>query len=237
MKVTKPVTIVIPVYNDVYALGKAVPRVIEIMSHVADKYELIIAEDASTDGSAELAAQFASEYSEVIHMHRDERLGRGSALSLAAMRAQGEIFCYFDVDMATDISHLEELLGLIDNGYDIATGSRLLPASRIIRSSGREVKSRGYNFLVRLILKSRLSDHQCGFKAFRTSGLLELLKETTDTHWFWDTEILVRGQHKGLQIAEIPVTWTEGEGTTVRSGDIWKMGRAIFRLWWQLHVS
>ncbi len=237
MKISIPVTIVIPVYNDVHALEEAVPRVLETLSSIASEYELIIAEDASTDGSAERAAQFASEYSEVIHLHRDERLGRGSALSRAATQAHGDIFCYFDVDMATDISHLGELLGRVAGGYDLATGSRLLPDSRIIRSTGREIKSRGYNFLVRLILKSTLSDHQCGFKAFRTEVLRDLLNETGDTHWFWDTEILVRAQHKGLRIAEIPVVWTEGKGTTVKSGDIWKMGRAILRLWWQLHVS
>jgi len=232
-----PVTAVIPVYNDVHALRDAIPRVLKILSTITSDYELIIAEDASTDGSAEYAAECAQKYNQIIHLHRDERLGRGSALSRAALMARGEIFCYFDVDMATDISHLGELLGRIADGYDMATGSRLLPESRIIRSTGREIKSRGYNFLVRLILRSALSDHQCGFKAFRTAVLRTLLKETVDTHWFWDTEILVRAQRKGYRIAEIPVVWTEGKGTTVRSGDIWKMGRAILRLWWQLHVS
>jgi len=237
VNISLPVTVVIPVYNDVHALSEAIPKVIEIISSITTDYELIIAEDASTDGSAELAATFAKDNTAIIHLHRDERLGRGSALSSAASLAKGEIFCYFDVDMATDISHLEELLRLISEGFDIATGSRLLPESRIIRSTGREIKSRGYNFLVRLILRSRLSDHQCGFKAFRTSAIRMLLKETVDTHWFWDTEIIVRAERKGLKIAEIPVVWTEGQGTTVRSGDIWKMGRAILRLWWQLHVA
>ncbi len=231
------VTIVIPVFNDNNSLKNTIPILLDKISYKAKNFEIIIAEDASTDGSAECAAEFAKEHSQVIHLHRDERLGRGSALSRAASIARGDIFCYFDVDMATDISHLGELLGRITEGYDLATGSRLLPESRIIRSTGREIKSRGYNFLVRLILKSALSDHQCGFKAFRTDVLRDLLKETSDTHWFWDTEILVRAQHKGLRIAEIPVVWTEGQGTTVRSGDIWKMGRAILRLWWQLHVS
>lgn len=231
------VTVVIPVYNDVQALKDAVPKVIPILSSLTSQYELIIAEDASTDGSAECAAYYARNNPNIIHLHRNERLGRGSALTLAASKARGEIFCYFDVDMATDISHLEELLKHIREGFDIATGSRLLPESRIIRSTGREIKSRGYNFLVRLFLRSTLSDHQCGFKAFSIYSIRMLLKETTDTHWFWDTEILVRAQKKGLKIAEIPVVWTEGQGTTVRSGDIWKMGRAILRLWWQLYVS
>ena len=235
--ITVPVTIVIPVYNDVQSLEAAVPRVMEILPSITSDYELIIAEDASTDGSAELAHKLAQGNPGIIHLHRNERLGRGSALSRAASQAKGEIFCYFDVDMATDISHLQELLDLISKGNDIATGSRLLPQSRIIRSTGREIKSRGYNFFVRLILRSSLSDHQCGFKAFQTSAIRMLIEDTSDTHWFWDTEILIRAQHKGLKIAEIPVVWTEGMGTTVRSGDIWKMGRAILRLWWQLHVS
>lgn len=231
------VTIVIPVFNDIISLKKTILKLMEVISSIPANFEIIIAEDASTDGSAEYAAECAQKYNQIIHLHRDERMGRGSALSRAALMARGEIFCYFDVDMATDISHLEELLGRIADGYDMATGSRLLPESRIIRSTGREIKSRGYNFLVRLILRSALSDHQCGFKAFRTAVLRSLLKETVDTHWFWDTEVLVRAQRKGYRIAEIPVVWTEGKGTTVRSGDIWKMGRAILRLWWQLHVS
>ncbi|NLV25774.1 MAG: glycosyltransferase family 2 protein [Methanomicrobiales archaeon] len=231
------VTVVIPVYNDVNALRESVPRVIKVLESLTSSYELIIAEDASNDGSAEVAADFAKNNSFIIHLHRNERLGRGSALSKAAFHAKGEIFCYFDVDMATDLSHLGELLGAIKEGFDISTGSRLLPDSKIIRSYGREIKSRGYNLLVRLILHSRISDHQCGFKAFKTSSVRMLLPEIMDKHWFWDTEILVRAQRKGLLIKEIPVIWTEGKGTTVRSGDIWKMGRQILRLWWQLHVS
>lgn len=237
MKIQSPVTIVIPVYNDVSALRRTVPKVLAIMDDLAASYEIIIAEDASTDGSTEVAEEYAKAYDAVIHLHRNQRLGRGSALTHAVSIAKGEIFCYFDVDLATDLSHLTDLLGAISGGYDIATGSRLLSESKIIRSYGREIKSRGYNTLVHCILRSSISDHQCGFKAFRTHSLKMLLPDIVDTHWFWDTEILVRAQRIGLKIKEIPVVWTEGKGTTVRSGDIWKMGKAILRLWWQIHVS
>jgi len=74
--ISNPVTVVIPVYNDVHALKEAVPRVLQTLSCIATEFELIIAEDASTDGSAELAAKFARESPQVIHLHRDERLGR-----------------------------------------------------------------------------------------------------------------------------------------------------------------
>jgi hypothetical protein len=80
-------------------------------------------------------------------------------------------------------------------------------------------------------------DHQCGFKAFRREKIVSLIPGVLDTHWFWDTEVLVRGQRAGMRICEFPVRWQEGKGTTVRRSDVWKMGKAVFRLWWQLHVE
>lgn len=53
--------------------------------------------------------------------------------------------------------------------------------------------------MVRLLLHSKLYDHQCGFKAFRRGPLLELLDEIENQHWFWDTELLVRAQHRGYR--------------------------------------
>lgn len=228
---------VIPVYNDLSALQAAVPLTLEILERICSQFEIIIAEDASTDGSMEYAASCQQTDNRIRHFHRDQRLGRGSALSSAALAAKGEIFCYFDVDLATDMTHLPDLIRAIENGFDCATGSRLLPDSDISRSISREIKSRGYNWLVRLILWSSLQDHQCGFKAFRRDSLLTLLPDIRDTHWFWDTEVLIRAQRKGYKIAEIPVFWREGPGTTVKTQDIWKMGRSILGLWWNLHVS
>lgn len=231
------VSVVIPVYNDLPALQEAIPLSLKMLEGLFSRFEIIIAEDASTDGSAEYAASWQGKDTRIKHLHRDQRLGRGSALSIAALEAQGDIFCYFDVDLATDMNYLNKLISAIVEGADIATGSRLLPDSDITRSISREIKSRGYNWLVHFILGSRLRDHQCGFKAFRRDKLVALLPDVQDTHWFWDTEILIRGQKKGYRIAEIPVLWREGPGTTVKTQDIWKMGRSILKLWWNIHVS
>jgi len=126
--------------------------------------------------------------------------------------------------------HLPALVQAIRDGSDVATGSRLMPESDIVRTQGREVASRGYNFLVRAVLKSRLYDHQCGFKAFRRASILPLLDTIEAPHWFWDTELLVRAQKKGYRIAEFPVRWRTGDKTTVRFSDVYGMGSAIFNL-------
>jgi glycosyltransferase involved in cell wall biosynthesis len=231
------ISAVIPVYNDRKALTGAIPLSVSTLEAITPDFELIIAEDGSTDGSAELVRSWMEKDSRVRLFHSDERLGRGRALNRAFLAADGKIVCYYDVDLATDMKHLATLIGAISSGYDISTGSRLLPESRIQRSGGREIASRGYNFLVRVVLGSRLHDHQCGFKAFSRDRVLAIIPSVKDTHWFWDTEVLVRAERKGYRICEFPVVWEQGEKTTVRRHDVWDMGTAVLRLWWQLHVS
>ncbi|HVP25873.1 MAG TPA: dolichyl-phosphate beta-glucosyltransferase [Methanomicrobiales archaeon] len=226
---------VIPVFNDRAALETAIPRSLEALEGITSSFELIIAEDGSTDGTPDLVRRKAGEDPRIRLLHSDERLGRGRALTRAFGEARGSIVCYYDVDLATDLKHLGELIGAIRAGADIATGSRLLPSSEVTRTGEREVASRGYNILVRLLLGSRVHDHQCGFKAFNREKVLPLLPSVKATHWFWDTELLVRGQRAGLRVAEFPVVWRTGRTTTVRMKDVFEMGGAILSLWWQLH--
>jgi glycosyltransferase involved in cell wall biosynthesis len=231
------ITAIIPVYNDRDSLEIAIPRSIEILQTITDDFEIIVAEDGSNDGSAEFVKAYAKRDIRVRLLHSDNRLGRGKALNRAIRDAQGAIVCYYDVDLATDMRHLPELIAAIRDGAVISTGSRLMPASDIVRTSGREIASRTYNFLVRFFLGSRVFDHQCGFKGFNKSHIVPLLLTIKSDHWFWDTEILVRVQRKGYKVAEFPVHWRAGKGTTVKVKDIFEMGSSILRLWWQIHVQ
>ena len=231
------VTAIIPVFNDRAALEIAIPRSLDTLSTISDNFELIIAEDGSTDGSLEFVRSCEQQDPRIHLLHSDERLGRGQALNRAIIEAKGAIVCYYDVDLATDMQHLPDLINAIRDGCAIATGSRLLPDSDIQRTGGREIASRTYNFLVRLFLGSALYDHQCGFKAFNKQKILPVIPAIRSRHWFWDTELLVRGQRQGLTVREFPVRWRAGKGTTVKIRDVFEMGSSILRLWWQVHVS
>lgn len=231
------VSVIIPVFNDRSSLEVAVPKSLDLLSRITNSFELIVAEDGSADGSADFVRQYQVRDSRIHLLHSDERLGRGKALNRAIRDAKGVIVCYYDVDLATDMQHLPELINAIRDGADISTGSRLLPESDIVRTEGREIASRGYNFLVRVMLGSRLFDHQCGFKAFNKARIISVLPKIQSNHWFWDTELLVRAQREGYNVREFPVRWRAGKGTTVRLKDVFEMGTAIIRLWWQIHVS
>ena len=208
----------------------------ETLSKITDPFEIIIAEDGSTDGTDRIASSLARTVRLCVHLHSDERQGRGKALNRAFKAASGEVLCYIDVDLATDMKYLEKLIRAVSmDGYDFATGSRMMPESDAKRPFKREFASRGYNFLVRLFLHSKLYDHQCGFKAFRREALFELLDEIENQHWFWDTEVLVRAQQKGYRVMEFPVYWRHGGSSKVNLvKDVGGMGSEIFRLWREL---
>ncbi|MGA3110739.1 MAG: dolichyl-phosphate beta-glucosyltransferase [Candidatus Bathyarchaeia archaeon] len=230
------VSVVLPAYNEVNQLESAVTQVSQALEKAGYHYEIAIAEDGSTDGTAELSEQLTQKYPFVRHIHREKRLGRGTALNNAFQNCNGEVLVYMDLDLATDLKSLKPLIDAIAvEGYEVSTGSRMLPESKVERSTRRSISSKSYNFLVRHMLGSKVKDHQCGFKAFKKEAFFALMGEVKATHWFWDTEILVRAQRHGFKIKEIPVEWTSGKGTKVNfAKDSWNMFRQVTQLWWTL---
>ncbi len=199
---------------------------------ITPSFEIIIAEDGSKDGCDKISETLANKYDFVVHLHSDERQGRGRALKRAFSSSNGEILGYIDVDLATDMKHLRELVQSIRENYDFATGSRMLPESNVKRPFKRGFASKGFNLLTRTMLGSRLYDHQCGFKSFKRDSLFEIMDTVKDTHWFWDTELFVRAQRAGYRVKEFPVEWKHGGTTKVNLvKDVFGMGSQIFRLW------
>ncbi len=229
------VSVVFPAYNETNYLDIAVEKTAQTLNEFTNSYEIIIAEDGSTDGTAERSEELAQKYSFVKHIHGEKRLGRGTALKNAFKQSRGEVLVYMDLDLATDLKYLKPLVEAVTvEGYDFATGSRMLPESKVERTLRRSLSSKSYNFLVHHMLGSELRDHQCGFKAFKRGPTLKLLDEIAAQHWFWDTEILVRAQRKGYRIKEIPVQWKSGRKTKVNLfKDSYNMGTQVLKLWWQ----
>lgn len=231
VNITK-VSLVLPAYNEVARIEKTVNQTAETLKDITSSFEIIIAEDGSSDGTDRVADKLAMQNSYVRHLHSDSRQGRGRALNRAFKFASGDVLCYIDVDLATDMGHLKELIESIsEEGYDFATGSRMMPQSNVKRPLKRGIASKGFNFMVRTFLHSKLYDHQCGFKAFKRAPLFELIDTVQDKHWFWDTELMVLAQSRKFKVKEFPVVWRHGGATKVNmKKDILGMGSQIFRL-------
>ncbi|MFH1099134.1 MAG: glycosyltransferase [Candidatus Uhrbacteria bacterium] len=119
------------------------------------------------------------------------------------------IYVFMDTDLATDLRHLPELITAISDDADIAVGSRFARGARVERSVLRRGISRCYQLLLRLLFGLRVADAPCGFKAVNTRVVRDIVPRVRDRQWFFDTELLIRAQHAGLRIAEIPVEWRE----------------------------
>ncbi len=228
------ISIVLPAYNEAARIESTVERTAAALREITPSFEIIIAEDGSMDGTDRISAALARKHDYAIHLHSDERQGRGRALNRAFKVSKGDILGYIDVDLATDMKHLRELIQYIRDGYDFATGSRMLPESNVKRPFKRGFASKGFNFLTRSMLGSKLYDHQCGFKSFRRTSLFKIIDTVKDTHWFWDTELYVRAQRAGFRVMEFPVEWKHGGTTQVNLiKDVFGMGSQIFRLWYE----
>jgi glycosyltransferase involved in cell wall biosynthesis len=210
------VDIVIPVYNEQHALERSVRRLHGFLTlNVPLAWRIVIADNASIDLTPVIARRLALELPGVTVVHLSAK-GRGRALRRAWSASDADVLCYMDVDLSTDLKALLPLIsGLISGHSDIAIGTRLAPGSRVVRGPKREVISRAYNQLLRLVLRARFSDAQCGFKAIRADVARELLPEVRDESWFFDTELLVAAQRRGLRIHEVAVDWTDDPDSRV----------------------
>ncbi|MFV0524976.1 MAG: glycosyltransferase [Acidimicrobiales bacterium] len=208
--------VVVPVYNEEADLAPSVERLVaHLDQHVPYRATVTIADNASTDGTWAVARSLAARHPRVRAVHLDQK-GRGRALNTVWSASDADVLVYMDVDLSTDLNALLPLVAPLVSGHsDLAIGTRLDPASRVVRGAKRELISRSYNVLLRRTLAVHFSDAQCGFKAITAAAARRLLPLVEDTGWFFDTELLILAERAGLRIHEVPVDWIDDADSRV----------------------
>jgi glycosyltransferase involved in cell wall biosynthesis len=230
-------SIVIPVWNEEKWINRCYVKVRDHLTKNNITANLIFASDGCTDATPDIIAKIAENSKMVYHINDSDKLGRGGALKRIFEMIQTKYIIYVDTDLATDLDYLISLINGLKEGNDIVTGSRLLPDSNCVRDTRRSIASRVYNFLVRSLFRSKIHDHQCGFKAFSYSTTHELILDIKDDDWFWDTEVLIRAQRENLKIKEIPVKWEDrsrDDSKVSVLSDARTMGYSLLKLRWEL---
>ncbi len=215
--IRKLVNVVIPVYNEERVLEPAIRELISFLSaRLAFRFEVVIAENGSTDRTFEVANRLTAEFPFLQVIHLEEK-GRGMALKRAWSRSKADVLSYMDVDLSSDLETFPALVEPLASGHkDIATGSRLLRPELTSRRLKREFISRSYNFLIKAMFRTTFSDAQCGFKAITRSAAQVLLPQIEDTGWFFDTELLILAEKQGYRIFDLPIQWIERRESHVR---------------------
>jgi putative flippase GtrA len=208
--------VVVPVYNEEIDLEPCVRRLhAYLTAEFPYPFRITIADNASTDTTADVAHRLTEDLAEVSAVHLGLK-GRGRALKHTWTHSDAAVLAYMDVDLSTDLAALLPLVAPLITGHsDLAIGSRLSRGARVVRGAKREFISRGYNLILRRTLAAKFSDAQCGFKAIRADVAERLLPMVEDTGWFFDTEMLVLAERAGLRIHEVPVDWIDDPDSRV----------------------
>ena len=225
------VDVVVPVYNEERVLARSVAVLRDFLAeNLSCRWQIVIADNGSVDGTLAIAKELSQQYADVRYVQLELK-GRGRALRKAWLESDADAVSYMDVDLSTKLDAFPEMIRALDEGYDIAVGSRLMKGSKVKRSLKREITSRGYNLLIKAMFCASFSDAQCGFKAVKRDVAQELVPFIKDQAWFFDTELLLLAGMKGYRIKDVPVEWVEDADTRVRiARTAWEDIKGLFRL-------
>ena len=211
------ITIVIPAYNEGARLGRTLERILAFVHQEAWGAEIIVVNDGSTDRTAELVQAYARENPSVRLLSNPGNRGKGYSVRNGMLHATGEFILFTDADLSSPIEEAPKLFQALENGADVAIGSRWVrPELQTQRQSvTRQILGRVFNGFLRLFLALKFSDTQCGFKALRQPCAKAIFPRQKIEGWGFDPEILFLAQKMGFTIAEVPVIWAHDDGTRI----------------------
>lgn len=206
------VSVLLPMYNEAKNIERCVAEVERMVKSFFHSYEIIIAEDGSTDGTDIIGARLAEKNPRLKFLHSPTRLGKGKAIKRAISVVRGRVIVFMDADLATDIECLPKIVKIVQTHGGMAIGSRYVPGAYVERPLSRKIFSMTYNMLVRILFRDGILDHQCGFKALTYELAQELCKKCTSDGLFLDTEMIVQAKRLGYEVTEVAVNWRETRG-------------------------
>lgn len=173
-------------------------------------WKIAILVNGSHDNSWNIALDLANKNPQTIEAFEYSVASKGGAIKNYWNTSEADILTYMDIDLAVSLDNIEDLIAAIEDGADLAVGSRLMKKSKTDRSAIRTITSYGYNILAQLILREKLPDLQCGFKAIKNEVFKKLSPNILEKKWFFDTELVVFAKHYGYKLKALPVNWEEG---------------------------
>ncbi len=208
---------VVPAYNEEERLPNSLPRLHAYYEAQPYPYDILVVSDGSTDGTNELVKAFARDHEHVRLKEYAPNRGKGYAVKVGMMEAEGDLVLFCDADLATPQEETEKLLEHMRQGADVAIGSRPLKESRLEKHQPlyRELLGRAFNHAVQTLAIRGIHDTQCGFKMFTNGAAQSIFKRCKLDGFSFDFEALMIARDLGYRIDEVPIRWSHQEGSKV----------------------
>jgi len=201
MTTTTSLTLFFPMYNEKETIERVVSKALDVLETLADDHEVVIVDDASDDGSEQIADRLARQYPQVRVVRHAHNMGYGAALRTGLQSATKELVFYTDSDEPVDLWEIERALALIAPVVDLVVGYRI----KRYDTPRRFVYSKVYNLLCHLLFGIRVRDVNFSFKLVRRQVLQRVHLSAGST--FIDGELLAEAARYGYQVVEIPVEY------------------------------
>lgn len=231
------VLVIIPTYNEAENLPQIVPAVLERSS----RFEVLVVDDGSPDGTGELAESLAAENGRVHVLHRPGKLGLGTAYLTGfrwALDRDYQLVLEMDADFSHDPTHLPEFLALAEE-YDLVVGSRYTRGVTVVNwPMGRLLLSWLANKYAKFVTGLSLNDVTSGYKCYHREVLETLdLDAIRSNGYAFQIETVFRARHAGFRVVETPIVFVDRDiGESKMSKRIvWEAIWMVWRMrWWKI---
>jgi glycosyltransferase involved in cell wall biosynthesis len=213
-------SIIIPAYNEESRIPRALASIRDYLASqgmTGERAEVIVVDDGSTDGTARVVKEWIRELPVLRLVSNGQNRGKGYSVRHGMLEARGRIALFTDADLSAPIEEAGKLLAPLEQGYQVAIGSRALDRSLISvhQSVLRETAGKIFNGFVRLLTGLPFHDTQCGFKAFVREPARIVFEQQRIERFGFDPEILFLAHQHGLRAVEVSVRWAHDPATKV----------------------
>jgi len=222
-----------PAYNDAGSIGTIIRRIAQILPAVADDYEVIVVNDGSRDGTAELLNGLARELPFLKVIHHASNRGYGAALITGFSACTKDLIFYTDGDGQYDVGELPRLINALSDDIDMVNGYKISRSDPL----HRVVLGKIYQRLIRFLFRLKVRDVDCDFRLFRRS-LFNRVELTCDSGVIC-VELVKKFQASGCRMAEVPVHHycrSSGSSQFFRPKHLARVLIQLFSAWWNLIV-
>jgi dolichyl-phosphate beta-glucosyltransferase len=210
-------SVIIPSYNEEFRILSTLNSVHDCLTQAVPNFEIIAVNDGSKDGTSQVVEEFAKHHERVRLISYPMNKGKGFAVKTGVLAANGELVLMNDADGSSPIEECLRLNEAIQKGADIAIGSRAKPdPTRVVKAlSYRTHMGNTFNSIVQSLLLPGIYDTQCGFKLFKRQVAREIFSLARINGYGFDVEILYIARQRNYVIAEVPINWSNVDGSKV----------------------
>jgi glycosyltransferase involved in cell wall biosynthesis len=238
--VTVPeLSIVIPVHNEAPLVEGSIRELRARVERIGRPYEILIAENGSTDDTAKICAELERELAPTVRLLRHPAPNYGAALKAGILAAQGRYVHCDEIDICDVDFHRRALELLVgdDGGFDLVVGSKVMQGARDRRPLGRRLATRVINGMLRVSLGFRGTDTH-GLKAFRKRELMPVVEACVVDKDMFASEMVIRAERAGLRIVEIPLNLEEKREPSIRlTQRVPRVMKNLARLVWVIRLN